>query len=182
VIFEFETKEYKISLDNLKLKIIGDRTREYNIEDIKESYIVLKIKKNPANLNNILSVLFGYALYKYIIRKYILNNNFRKVLVFKIHILFKNEPFEEIINCNEKMLDSDGQKYSVIKRNADMLVMFLNKWLIEAENLKKRVPSFDIENEMKNPLFFNCLSFLSSSQDSDSVAKAYLNVLKHTKD
>ena len=177
MIYEVETDSDKITIDNNKIRIVGDCTKEYNISEIKECFIVLKVSHAANILYRVdVHMLLGSLLTNYLNKKFLLN----KVKVFELHIILKNEPFEEIINCNEFKLISGSQRFVIINRNVNFLVLFLNKWLKEAEDLKKKVPDFDLEREMGNPDFFNCLCFLSSGANENAIAKAYLNAIQHT--
>lgn len=108
-------------------------------------------------------------------------NRINRVVKFCVNITLKRQTLEETINFNEDKLDNGSEKFSILKRDADILVAFINKWLREAEELEKKVPSFDIEKEMKNPIFFNYISFYANSLDNNIIANAYLYVLKNQK-
>lgn len=224
MIHEFETNKNKLSLDNRKLRIIGERTKEIKIADIETSKLTYKTVKTFRELKRIPRAIFvfaititaikilgsfagsllasfnmGYLTFHFnlydtmitFISGLILGtvyavffdkkNKMERISKFEINISLNNLSRKEIINCNEYMLEYGSERFDVIKRNADMLVMFINKWLKDAENLKIKAPEFDLEREMKNPIFFNYISFYANSLDNNIIANAYLYTLKNQK-
>lgn len=225
MIHEFETNKNKLSLDNRKLRIIGERTKEIKIADIETSKLTYKTVKTFRELKRIPRAIFVFAItitaikilgsfagsllasfnmgtyptfhfnlydtmitfisglilgtvYAVFFDK---KNKMERISRFEINISLNNLSRKEIINCNEYMLEYGSKRFDVIKRNADMLVMFINKWLKDAENLKIKAPEFDLEREMKNPIFFNYISFYANSFDNNIIANAYLYTLKNQK-
>lgn len=223
MIYEFEANKNKLSLENRKLRIIGERKKEIEIADIES----IKVKYETVNafreLKRIPRAIFVFAititaikilssfagsllasfnmdtyptfhfdlydtmitfisglilgtLYAVLFDK---KNKMKRISRFEINISLKNPSRKEIINCNEDKLEFGSERFDVIKRNAEMLVMFINKWLKDAEILSVRVPAFNLEREMQNPYFFNYLNLYSNSLDKDIIANAYQYVLKN---